>query len=201
MYNVHNLYILFLSFFLSGIMTLFEISKHKNLEEKEEKKDREINKFPCNLSSVMCHMSPVTCLISPTLDSHSQRSSLWYNPSQECLFNRINPLARGVAPAKVMSLQRHHFSWGTTLTGTAPLVGVNWTVIAYDRSSGTGKFTYFSASVPWRHHFSWGLPFKWGNSCIGSQLKCLKGSGTGKFSYSSAWAILATLAGGTSISL
>ena len=124
---------------------------------------------------------------------------LWpSNPSQEGLFNRINPLARGVAPTIVMSPRRHYFSWGHHFRWDCPL---NGSQLNCHKGSGTGKFSYSSASAPRIHHFSWGHPFNWGHSCIGSQLNCHKGSGTGKFSYSSASAILATLAGATPISL
>ena len=79
------------------------------------------------------------------------------------LFNRINPLAKGVAPAIVMSPQRHHFSWGHHFRYDCPL---NYSQLNCHKSSGTGKFSYSSASAPHRHHFSWGPPSIWGHSLL-----------------------------------
>ena len=106
--------------------------------------------------------------------------------------NIINSLARVVAPAKVMSPQRHHYSWDCPFNGSQ---------LNCHKRGGTGKLSYSSSSVSRRHHLSWRHHFNWGHSCIGSQLNCDRGSGTGKFSNSRAWAILATLAGATSIYL
>ena len=124
---------------------------------------------------------------------------VWGQPLTRVLKkNKINPLARRIAPAIVMSLRRHHFSWGYYFRQDCPL---NGSQLNCHKGSGTGKFSYFRASAPWRHQFSWGHPFNWGHSCIVSPLNSHKGSGTGKFSYSSASAILATLAGATPISM
>ena len=120
------------------------------------------------------------------------------NPSQEGLFNIINRLARGVAPAIVMSLRRPYFSWGHHFRWDCPL---NGSQLHCHKGSSTGKLSYFSASAPRRYHFSPSHPFNWGHSCIVSQLNSHKGSSTDQFSYSSASDILATLAGAIPISL
>ena len=89
------------------------------------------------------------------------------NHSQESLFNIINPLTRGVAPAKVMSRQMHHFSWDCPFNGSQ---------LNCHKRSGTDKFTYYSTSVPRTNHFSWGHLFNWGHSCIGNWLNCHRGA-------------------------
>ena len=121
-----------------------------------------------------------------------------YKHSQEGLFYRINPLARGVAPAKVMSPQRHQHSWGYHFSWDCPFYGSQ--LNCHERSN-TGTFSYSSASAPHRNHFIWGHPLNWGQSCIGSELNYHSWSATCVFSYSSASAVLATLAGATPFSL
>ena len=88
-------------------------------------------------------------------------NSLGHDKINLDLFNRINPLARGVAPVKVMSPRRHHFSWVHHFRWDCPLNGSQLDCL---KGSSTGKFIYSSASAPRRHHFSWGHPFNWGHS-------------------------------------
>ena len=109
------------------------------------------------------------------LDTHTTVPT---KPSEEELFNRINPLARSV-----MSPRRDYFSRGHHFRGDWHL---NGSQLNCHKGSGTGKFSYLSTSAPWRYHYSWRSPFNWGHICIVSQLNSHQGSGTGKFSYSSA---------------
>ena len=70
-----------------------------------------------------------------------------------------------------MSPRRHHFSWGHHLSWDC---NFNGSQLNCHMRSGTGKFSYSSASVPRRHHFPWEHYFNWGHSCISSQLNCHK---------------------------
>ena len=100
--------------------------------------------FMFSKTCVCAHMC--TCMCSQT-----RLCARMGNTSPEVFFNRINPLAMGVAPAKVCGgttlAGEDQFSWGCPFDGSQ---------LNCHNRSGTGKLSYSSASVPRRLHFSWG---------------------------------------------
>ena len=89
-----------------------------------------------------------------------------HQPLKRVFFNRINSLAKGVAQAKVMSPRRPHFS------------PFNGSKLNCHRRSGTGKFSYSSASIPQRHNFSWGNPINWAIHVLTVNWTVIRGAAT-----------------------